>query len=83
MSVPRNDSERLELLGSRPPAWEYQLFGAALLSALHRTAPSRSGAPILSGTQRSPDLPWTTIGSRTPWATRCLAERSWLRLWSE
>lgn len=36
-SVPRNASERLELLGCRPPAWEYLLFGASLLSGLHRT----------------------------------------------
>lgn len=36
-SVPRNTSERLELLGTRPLAWEYLLFGAALLSGLDRT----------------------------------------------
>jgi len=36
-SVPRSESDRLELLGTRPPAWEYLLFGAALLSGLQRT----------------------------------------------
>jgi hypothetical protein len=35
--VPRNPSDRLELLVTKPPSWELLLFGAHLLAGLRRT----------------------------------------------
>ena len=37
--VPRDESSRLELLATRPPLWEYLLFGAALYAGIARTEP--------------------------------------------
>lgn len=39
ITVPRDESARLELLALRPPAWEFLLFGAALHAGLNRTEP--------------------------------------------
>ncbi len=39
VTVPRNESSRLELLSVRPPSWEYLLFGYALQAGLERTEP--------------------------------------------
>jgi len=37
LAVPRDASERLDLLSARPPGWEYILFGYALRLGLART----------------------------------------------